>query len=33
MKHKSKKVTRREFLGLSALGMTGQTILQSWTIN
>ena len=33
MKNKSKKVSRREFLGLSALGLTGLTILPSWTIN
>jgi len=33
MKHTSKKVTRREFLGLSALGLTGLTILPSWTMN
>lgn len=32
MKHKQ-KVTRREFLGLSALGLTGLTILPSWAIN
>jgi len=33
MEKKSKKVTRREFLGMSALGLTGLTILPSWTIN
>lgn len=31
--NQSKKVTRREFLGLSALGLTSLTILPSWTIN
>ena len=33
MENKSKKITRREFLGTSALGLTGLTILPSWTIN
>lgn len=33
MEKKSKKVTRREFLGMSAVGLTGLTILPSWTIN
>ena len=33
MKHRSKSVTRREFLGLSALGLTGLTILPSWAMN
>lgn len=33
MKKKSKEVTRREFLGLSALGLAGLTILPSWTTN
>ena len=33
MEKQSKKVTRREFLGMSALGLTGLTILPSWTIN
>ena len=33
MENKSNKVSRRKFLGLSALGLTGLTILPSWTIN
>ncbi|SFS77230.1 hypothetical protein SAMN05216365_11810 [Porphyromonadaceae bacterium NLAE-zl-C104] len=33
MQNQSKKVTRREFLGLSALGLTSLTILPSWTMN
>lgn len=33
MKNNSKTVTRREFLSLSALGLTGLTILPAWTIN
>lgn len=33
MKEKSKNITRREFLGRSALGLSGLTILPSWTIN
>ncbi len=33
MEKQSKKVSRREFLGISALGLTGLTILPSWTIN
>ncbi len=33
MQKQSKKVTRREFLGLSALGLTSLTILPSWTMN
>src|SRR5690554_149717 len=33
MAKKLKEVTRREFLGMSALGLTGLTILPSWTIN
>lgn len=33
MENKSKKITRRKFLGTSALGLTGLTILPSWTIN
>lgn len=31
MKKQSKKVSRREFLGMSALGLAGLTILPSWT--
>ncbi|MDD4778937.1 MAG: gfo/Idh/MocA family oxidoreductase, partial [Fermentimonas sp.] len=33
MKNNNKKVSRREFIGMSALGLTGLTILPSWTIN
>ena len=33
MKNKQKVVTRREFLGLSALGLAGLTILPSWAID
>jgi predicted dehydrogenase len=33
MKNKTKQVTRREFLGLSALGLAGLTILPSWSQN
>lgn len=33
MENKSKKVSRRDFLGRSALGLVGLTILPSWTIN
>lgn len=33
MKNQSKKVTRREFLRFSALGLTSLTILPSWTMN
>ncbi|MDH6311975.1 putative dehydrogenase [Parabacteroides sp. PFB2-10] len=33
MKNQSKKVSRRDFLGMSALGLAGLTILPSWTIN
>lgn len=33
MKKESKGVTRREFLGLSALGLASFTILPSWAIN
>jgi predicted dehydrogenase len=33
MKNELKKVNRREFLGLSALGLAGLTILPSWTMN
>ena len=31
--NKKKGVSRREFLGLSALGLAGLTILPSWAIN
>jgi len=33
MKEEQKTLTRREFLGLSALGLAGLTILPSWSIN
>ncbi len=33
MKESSNQLNRRKFLGLSALGLTGLTILPSWTIN
>ena len=33
MKKSNKGMGRRNFLGLSALGLTGLTILPSWTIN
>jgi len=33
MKEEQKTLTRREFLGLSALGLAGLTILPSWAIN
>ena len=34
MKENTKKgVTRREFLGLSALGLASLTILPSWAVN
>ena len=33
MSDKSKKVNRREFLTLSAMGLASLTILPSWTMN
>lgn len=31
MEKRAKKINRRQFLGYSALGLTGLTILPSWT--
>jgi len=33
MEDKGKKISRREFMGLSALGLTSLTILPSWVVN
>ena len=33
MKKEQKTISRREFLGLSALGLAGLTILPSWAMN
>ena len=33
MEKQTKKMNRREFLGLSALGLASFTILPSWSVN